>query len=477
MYGSQGLTPIRFGTDGWRGVIADDFTEANAAAVVQAVATAWADEAGGRARPLVVGYDTRFNSRPIAHLAADILAANGWRVLLADRPVPTPVVSYTVTVHGAAGGLVVTASHNPARFNGIKLKGPFGGSATPEFTAQVEAALGRTAPRRLPGAGGGRVDTVDLLPGYLDRLRSRIAADRRPARPLRIVGDALHGAADGLLAALVPAAWGDVRILHGAPDPLFGGFHPEPIPPHLDQLAGEVRASGADLGLALDGDGDRLGAVTGGGRYVTPHEVLSLLVRHLVRVRGWRGEVAKGFAMGVQVDRVCARLGLALHVTPIGFKHIAGLMRTRDILIGGEESGGMGFRDHLPERDGLLSALLVLEAVVASGGSLDALLRDLEGEAGALAYRRRDYTLSPDRGRALVAALDAAPPERIGARPVTRRETLDGRKYWLGDGAWVLIRPSGTEPVLRVYVEAETPADVDQLHAAAQALVDRHTPR
>jgi phosphomannomutase len=181
--------------------------------------------------------------------------------------------------------------------------------------------------------------------------------------------------------------------------------------------------------------------------------------------------------MGVQVDRLCARLGLTLHVTPIGFKHIAGLMRSRDILIGGEESGGMGFRDHLPERDGLLSALLVLEAVVTSGGTFDALLRDLEVEAGAAAYRRRDYTLSPDRGRALVVALDAAPPARIGARQVTRQETLDGRKYWLGDGAWVLIRPSGTEPVLRVYVEAETTADVEELHTATEALVDRLAPR
>src|SRR5215468_5229680 len=204
---------IRFGTDGWRGVIADDFTEANAATVVQAAATTWADEAGGFSRPLVVGYDTRINSRAIAHLAADILAANGWRVLLADRPVPTPVVSYAVTVHEAAGGLVVTASHNPARFNGIKLKGPFGGSATPEFTTRVEAALGRTEPRRMPAAGGGRVEPIDLLPVYLDRLRSRIVVDRRPARPLRIVGDALHGATNGLLRQLVPAAWGEVRVI------------------------------------------------------------------------------------------------------------------------------------------------------------------------------------------------------------------------------------------------------------------------
>jgi phosphomannomutase len=474
MSGSQSLTPIRFGTDGWRGVIADDFTEANVARVVHAAATAWAAEETGPRRPLVVGYDTRFNSRRVAELTADILARRGWPVLLADRPVPTPVVSYAVIALKAAGGLVVTASHNPSRFNGIKLKGPFGGSATPEFTARVEAALDGPAPT----SGRGTVELVDLLPRYLERLRSRVVAlNQRPQRPLRIVGDALHGAADGLLRQLVPPVWGEVRLLHDASDPLFGGLHPEPIPPHLDGLVAEVRATGADIGVATDGDGDRLGVVSGAGRYVTPHEVLALLVRHLVGARGWRGEVAKGFAMGVQVDRVCARHGLALHVTPIGFKHIASLMQTRDILVGGEESGGMGFRDHLPERDGLLSALFVLEAVVAAGTTLDALLRDLEAEAGATAYRRCDYTLPPDRGRALVAMLDAAPPERIGDRPVTRQETLDGRKYWLGDGAWVLIRPSGTEPVLRVYVEAATATEVDELHAGAEVLVRRLTPR
>jgi phosphomannomutase len=292
---------------------------------------------------------------------------------------------------------------------------------------------------------------------------------------MRIVADALHGAGNGLFRELVPAAWGEVRLLHDAPDPLFGGLHPEPIPPHLDGLVAEVRATGADVGVATDGDGDRLGVVTGSGRYLTPHEVLALLVRHLVGVRGWRGEVAKGFAMGVQVDRLCARRGLTLHVTPIGFKHIASLMQSRDILVGGEESGGMGFRDHLPERDGLLSGLLVLEAVVTAGTTLDALMRDVEAEAGASAYRRCDYTLSPDRGRALVAALDTQPPAQIGARPVTRCETLDGRKYWLGDETWVLIRPSGTEPVLRVYVEAPSATEVDELHAAAETLVTRLT--
>ena len=468
---------IRFGTDGWRGVIADEFTEANAAAVVQAAAEAWAEEGAGE-RPLVVGYDTRFNSRRVADLAAEVLAANGWPVLLADRPVPTPLVSFTVVDRGAAGGLVVTASHNPARYNGIKLKAAFGGSAPPEFTARVEAALGRTAPRRASAADRARIRVTDLLPPYLARLRSRVATGGQPPRPLLVIADALHGAADGLFRHLVPPGWAEVRLLHEAPDPLFGGLHPEPIPPHTDALAEEVRRTGADLGVALDGDGDRLGVVAGDGRYVTPHAVLALLTRHLVQSRGWRGEVVKGFAVGNQVDRVCARLGLRLHVTPIGFKHIASLMQSRDILIGGEESGGIGFRDHLPERDGLLSALLVLEAVVASGTTLDDLLRTLVAEAGPAAYRRRDYTLHPDLGRRLVARLEAEPPARLAGRRVARVETLDGRKYCLEDErgeAWVLVRPSGTEPVLRVYVEAPSAGEVDELHVAAEALVARHT--
>jgi len=466
---------IRFGTDGWRGVIGEDFTEAAAALVVQAAADAWAQDDADAARPVVVGYDTRENSATVAALAAETLAANGRRVILADRPVPTPLVSFAVTRLHAQGGLVVTASHNPARFNGIKLKAAFGGSASDDFTTRVEAWLGRTPPRRPSAADRARIERVDLVPAYLARLRSRVLADRRPARPLRILADALHGATGGLCRELVPPGWGEVGVLHETADPAFGGLHPEPIPPHTDALAEEVRRAGADLGVALDGDGDRLGVVGPDGRFVSPHEVLALLTRHLVAVRGWRGEVVKGFAVGIQVDRVCASLGLRLHVTPIGFKHIATLMQSRDILIGGEESGGVGFRDHLPERDGLLSALFVLEAMVASGARLDDLLRSLEAEAGPAVYRRRDYSLHPDLGRRLVARLDAAPPARLGARRVVRQEALDGRKYWLDDGAWVLIRPSGTEPLLRIYVEAPAAAEVDDLHAAAAALVDELT--
>lgn len=457
---------LRFGTDGWRGVIAEEFTLANVAVVAQAVAEALA----GHARPVVVGYDTRFGSQAAAELAAEVLAANGFSVLLSRGPVPTPVVSFAVRAHHAAGGVVVTASHNPYWFNGLKLKAAFGGSAPPELTARVEAALGRTPPRRLSGTGA-RITVVDLLPAYLDALGRLILSGHRPVRPLKVIADPLYGATAGLLARLLPPAWGSVRVIHDRPDPLFGGLHPEPIPPHLDGLAAEVRRESADLGLATDGDGDRLGVIGPDGSYLSPHQVLALLILHLHRHRGWRGEVAKGFAVGVQTDRLCERLGLALHVTPIGFKHIASLMLSRDILIGGEESGGVGIKGHLPERDGLLTALLLLECLVMEGKGLAELVAAMEAEAGAFVYHRRDYPLAPEDGRRLLGRLDQAPPERLAGQRVVRREDLDGRKFWLADGGWVLIRPSGTEPVLRVYIEAPTAAEVEALHGAAAELV------
>lgn len=458
---------IRFGTDGWRGVIAEEFTLANVAVVAQAVAEALGDRPG----PVVVGYDTRFGSRAAAEVVSEVLAANGHPVLLGKGPAPTPAVSFAVCAHRAVAGVVVTASHNPYWFNGLKLKADFGGSALPELTARVEAAIGRTPPRRRGADRAAGIETVDLIPPYLDGLGRLIARGHRPVRPLTVIADPLYGAGGPLLARLVPPAWGSVRVIHGRPDPLFGGLHPEPIPPNLDALAAEVRRSSADLGLATDGDGDRLGVIGPDGSYASPHQVLALLILHLHRHRGWRGEVAKGFAVGVQPDRLCQRFGLPLHVTPIGFKHIAPLMLSRDILIGGEESGGVGVKGHLPERDGFLTALLLLECLVMEGKGLAELIQAMEAEAGPAVYQRRDYHLSPEAGRRLLARLDQAPPERLGGARVVRREDLDGRKFWLPDGAWVLIRPSGTEPVLRVYIEAPTAAEVEALHAAAEELV------
>lgn len=467
------MEPIHFGTDGWRGVIAEDFTFANVERVAQAFARALI--ADGE-HLILVAYDGRFLSAAFAERVVEVLAGNDWRVLFSKDPVPTPAVSVAVRHFGCTGGVVVTASHNPARFNGIKLKAAFGGSAPPALTARVERALDREPVRRVPleeAQSRGQVERVDVLPIYRAALLSKIDPSRQPTRPFQIVADALYGASRDLLAQVLPESWGQVHSLHATLDPRFGGLHPEPIPPHLDSLAETVKRLGADVGLATDGDGDRLGVIGPGGEYISPHQALALLTLHLHRTRGWRGEVAKGFAIGVQVDRVCQALGLPLHVTPIGFKHIAELMLTRDILIGGEESGGFGIRGHLPERDGLLSALLLVEFMVAEGKGIGDLVKELESLAGPSIYRRRDYLLRPSLSQRLAERLAHDPPERLAGRRVVRIEDLDGRKFWLEDEAWVLIRPSGTEPVLRVYIEGRATDQVEALHAATNQLIRR----
>ncbi len=467
------LEPIHFGTDGWRGVIADDFTFANVERVAQALARALIAEGEGF---ILVAYDGRFLSKAFAHRVVEVLAGNDWRIFLSTSPVPTPATSVGVRHFGCTAGVMVTASHNPARFNGIKVKAAFGGSAPAAFTTRVERALDLEPVRRAPleeAESRGQIVDVDLLPIYREALSSKVDLNRRATRPFLVVSDALYGTSMDLLAQILPPSWGSVHSLHAILDPRFGGLHPEPIPPHLNSLSETVRMLGADVGLATDGDGDRLGVVGPKGEYISPHQVLALLTLHLYRTRGWRGEVAKGFAIGVQVDRVCEAYGLPLHVTPIGFKYIAELMLSRDILIGGEESGGFGIRGHLPERDGLLSALLLVELMVAEGKGIGELVEELVALAGPAVYRRRDYLLRPSFGQRLSERLAQAPPERLARLRVVRMEDLDGRKFWLENGAWVLIRPSGTEPVLRVYIEAPTADQVETLHAATNQLIQR----
>ena len=468
------MKAIRFGTDGWRGVIAEEFTETSVAVVTQAIAdTLRSEPANG---PVVVGYDTRFGSDRFAAIAAEILAGNGFQVLFSEQPVPTPVVAYGVYALHAAAGIVVTASHNPSWFNGLKLKAPFGGSAPAELTTKVESAIGQTPPRRLAreeARQSGLIQATDLLPPYIDAIRALLDLKAVPRRALHFIYDPLYGAGDGLFARLSPPHWGRVEMIHDRPDPLFGGLHPEPIPPYLDDLVREVKRRSADAGLATDGDGDRLGAVTPNGAVLSPHQLFPLLLHHLYRNRGWRGEVVKGFAIGVQVDRLAQRLGCPLTVTPIGFKYIAQLMLSRDILIGGEESGGFGIKGHLPERDGLLSGLLLSELMVVEGKGLDQLLSDLESEVGRFVYRRQDTELHPEDGKRLLLELERRPPERLGGHSVVKLEDLDGRKYWLRNSAWCMIRPSGTEPVLRVYVEAPSEAEVEAIHADTRLLVTK----
>lgn len=464
--------PLRFGTDGWRGVFAEDFTFANLEVVTQAVADTL-EKVYGPGRSVVVGYDTRFRSEGFALRAAEVLAGNGFTVFLSSRAVPTPVVSYAVTALGAAAGVVVTASHNPYQFNGLKVKAHYGGSVTPEFTQAVEEVLGRRPPMRLSAAeGGGRISERDIFEPYRVHLAGSLLPLIRPLRPHALVFDPMHGACAGLLEPLLPEGWGEVHTIHSTRDPMFGGLHPEPIPPHLDPLAREVLRRGADLGIATDGDGDRVGAVSPHGTYVSPHQVFALLIQHLVRNRGLRGEVAKSFAMGVQGDRVAQALGLPLHVTPVGFKHLCHLMLTRDILIAGEESGGIGIKGHIPERDGLLTGLLLLEMMTVEGKGLDELVRRLEAEVGRFFYRRTDYPLPASIGRVVIERLRSAPPDRFAGLRVCGVDHTDGPKLLLEDGGWILFRASGTEPLFRVYAEASRQEALDALHGEAKALLD-----
>lgn len=475
------MASIRFGTDGWRAVIAEDFTFENVRRVAQAYADHLKLRPGG-AGEVVVGYDTRFLSGRFAHEAARVLAANGLRVLLTSSHAPTPAVSWAIRDHGATGGLMITASHNPAEYNGIKIKAEYAGSALPDATRSVEAQLdANAAAGRQPhlidynaAVSGGGIRLFDPRPSYLRQVRSLVDLDRIGAhartRGLKVVVDAMYGAGQGYLAELLAATGAEVREIRGEVNPGFGGINPEPIARNLGPLAEAVRASGADLGLALDGDADRSGAVDARGDLVDSQRVFALLLRHLVRRRGWTGSVVKTFAVTDMVDKLAARHGLRLHKKPVGFKYVCELALQEDVLIGGEESGGLGIKNHIPERDGILIDLLLVEVVATEGKPLHAVVEDLLAEVGPHHYRRNDLHLTPARKGALLDRLRHDPPAAFAGIPVTAVDTLDGFKFRLGERGWILFRASGTEPVVRVYVEMDAPEAVEAVLAEGRRL-------
>lgn len=458
-------SPILFGTDGWRARIGRDLTFASAARVVDAVA-AWSnspsndDPGDGDTLPIV--HDTRFLSRELAAESAVRLAAKGFRILLSDRPVPTPCASWHVKERGLRGGIAITASHNPPEWNGVKYKSWFGGSAT----SATYAAIAACADVPLPDRPGGALETTDLLTPYAAAIAACVDLDAIRRAGLKVLWDPMHGAGGNLLASILGEGHPTrVTTIRSEINPSFGGIHPEPIPEHLGATVARLGSESFDVALASDGDGDRLGVLAPDGAFVTPHRILALLAESLAGRGRIGGGIAKTFSTSLLVDRVAARLGVPLHVTPIGFKWIAEKMLSGEVGIGGEESGGLGVSFFLPERDGVLSALLVLEAVAHSGLSFAALLARQEREYGAFAYGRRDVRLPMPVLKAFVDALLASPPElRAGAR-VTAVETLDGVKLLLGDRGWLLHRLSGTEPILRVYAEHEDPEMVRGLLA------------
>jgi alpha-D-glucose phosphate-specific phosphoglucomutase len=478
---------IKFGTDGWRAVISDEFTFANVRQVAQAIADVMVQACPDGKIPgsdkdcqVVVGFDTRFLSDRYAIAVSEVLAANGLRVALAKADAPTPVISYAIPQMGALGGVMITASHNPPRYNGIKLKAAYGGSASAADTRKVEAEIAANlAANRAPAVmelsdalKKEMIVRFDPFPAYDEHLHRLINFDVIRRSKLRVVVDAMYGCGRGYLHDLLAEVGVDVTEIRGEMNPGFNGIHPEPIAKHLQPLIDKVTAGGYSLGLATDGDADRIGAVDPSGRFIDPHGIMALALRYLVEQHGQRGAVVKTVSTTQLLNRQAAKYGLPIHETPVGFNYISDLMLSEDVLIGGEESGGISIKGHIPEGDGVLMGLLLTEMVACYGQSPEEMLAELTQEFGRFDYARNDFHTRPFEKAALVRKLAGSAPTELAGIGVASVNTLDGIKYLLADDSWLLIRPSGTEPVLRVYAEARSPETVQTLLAEGRALAD-----
>ncbi|MBI4233982.1 MAG: phosphoglucomutase/phosphomannomutase family protein [Chloroflexi bacterium] len=466
---------IKFGTDGWRGVIAEEFTFQNVRRCAQGTARYFLGQ--GTPGPLVVGYDTRFASGEFAVAVAEVLSGNGLRCLLGDEATPTPVVSYNVVARQAAGAVIITASHNPAHWNGFKVRTAQGGSAPPEVLEALERHIQQVAAGQiasLPLAEGvrqGLVERASMAPVYREHLARLVDLGALQRAGLRVVVDAMHGAGAGYFGAFLEGGKTWLKELRGERNPAFPGMHnPEPVAHNLAPLSRAVVEERADIGLALDGDADRLGVMDESGRFLTPLQVFALLALYFLEVRGERGPIIKSLTSSSMVYRLGERYGVPVYETPVGFKYIAPLMVEKGALLGGEESGGFGFRGHIPERDGILSGLLLLDMMVRLGKSPSQLLDTLHQMVGPHHYRRVDIPFPAERRATIQQQVQSARPDQLGGKPVERLDDRDGFRFVLRGGAWLVIRFSGTEPLLRIYAEAESPQQVEALLAAGRDL-------
>ncbi len=466
--------PIHFGTDGWRAVISNSFTFGNLRMVAQAIADAVASEqwnmsGNGEQTPdpkkIVVGFDTRFLSDRYAGEVARVLAANGFTVLLAQADAPTPTISYAVKNQNAIAGVMITASHNAPRYNGVKLKGAFGGSALPEQCRRVEVyindneeqARGPNLMDYKKAREEGLIQKFNPLPAYFDHLRTLINSDIISDNPQRFVVDAMYGSGRGVIKSFLQGSGCEIAEIRGEMNPGFGSVHPEPIAKYLGALASAVSSGIGDFGIVTDGDADRIGAMDERGAFVDPHKIMALSLKYLVEKRGWTGAVVRTVSTTRMIDRLAKRYGLTIHETPVGFNHIADYMMQEDVLIGGEESGGISFKGHIPEGDGPIMGLLLVELIAESGKTLQGLVEDLLADVGPAFYERTDLRLSRPVAKAeMTKFLTKQAPKEIGDQKVDEVSQRDGVKYIMSDDSWLLIRPSGTEPVLRMYAEGRT---------------------
>ncbi len=464
---------ITFGTDGWRGVIADDFTFDNVRRVAAAIAS-YVHRNDDARKGLVVGYDTRFASRRAAEVTAERLAAAGIPVRLATDYTPTPAVSFSVRHFGTAGGVMITSSHNPWNWNGVKFKANYAGPATPAIMKEIEKDLHAGAdPKGTPA----KVEDVDLKGPYVDAICKFVDLDRIAKAGFKFAIDPMHGAGRGVLAGIFTPRKISFVEIHGEVNPLFPGMNPEPIEPHISLLQETVRKEKCHAGFATDGDADRIGAVAEDGSFVDSHKIFSILLRWLIERKQWPGDVAKTFSATKMLDKIAARHGRKLMEVPIGFKYICDLMLEHEILIGGEESGGIGVKRHIPERDGICNALLLAAVMAEEGRTLAQLVADLQKQYGPHYYGRRDLHIANDIKESAIQRARGGKFVKIGPYKVLRSETIDGIKFYVDapkDGGvepWILFRASGTEPMLRLYSEASSPELVNEILAGAESLV------
>ena len=468
---------IKFGTDGWRAVMGEEYTLEN----VRYCAQGTADYVKGRGvdrRGLVVGYDTRRGSEDFAIAVAEVAAANGVPTALADRPAPTPVVSYNLVARDAAGGAVITASHNPPQWNGYKYKPDYGGSASPEVVAELEAEIQRAEAAgravRMPLADAerqGLLERFDPEPTYLNHVASLVDLAGIRGSGLRVAVDSMHGAGAGYLSKLLAGGKCEVTELRADPNPEFPGMsQPEPLAHNLSELMATVAAGAADVGLATDGDADRLGVVDETGRFLTTLQTFALLCFYQLEFLGERGPLVRSITMTSMIDRLGEIYGVPVVVTPVGFKYLGPVMMSQDALAAGEESGGYGFRGNIPERDGILSGLLLLEMLAKTETPLSDLVDLLAEKVGPHHYDRWDLEFEEEERQEIVENLSSAHPPDVAGRRVEEIDTQDGFRFVLEGGYWSLVRFSGTEPLLRVYAEGESPEEVEELLRETQSL-------
>ena len=469
---------ITFGTDGWRGIIADNFTGANVRLVSQAIVNYFLRPDVPGEPILFIGYDNRSQSEYFAAEAAKVVANSGLKAILSAQSCSSPSISYNAHKANAKGGIMITASHNPPQFNGLKIKAGYGGSALPSMVDEVVKELNAlldagTHTVDTPADAAGKIETRDLRPAYFDGLRGMVDLEKIAAGGFKVVADPMHGSGSGYLTDILRGAGVEIEEICRDRNPVFGGINPEPIGQNLGPLKDAVLASRADVGLAIDGDADRVGAMDADGSFVDSHRIFALLLRHLYEDKGQHGSVVKTVSTTTLIDKLCAKYGLILHVVPIGFKNICEWMLKEDVLIGGEESGGIGVQGFIPERDGPLMSLLLLETMATRKKRLEEQIAELMAEFGPHEYQRVDLHPDPAKMSTVVQSLKEDNPTEVAGLKVLKIDRLDGTKFFFENDAWLLLRASGTEPVVRVYAESTTQAKVQELIDAGLGLVER----